>query len=58
MILLYALKITGAAAAVAVTELVQQGNTLLAAAALPTLATMWIATRAHARRRARRGVRA
>lgn len=53
MILLYALKVTGLAAAVTVTEILQQGHTILAVAALPTLVSMWFATREHARRRAR-----
>lgn len=58
MTLLFALKTTGVAAAAATTELWAAGDYVIAAGAVPMLASMCYATRLYARRRARRsGVR-
>jgi len=54
MFLVYALKVTGAAAFLATSELLVSGEAI-AVAAVPMLLTMWYATRLYARRRTRAG---
>lgn len=55
MIVLYVLKATGVLVVAATAELWADGQALVAAGALPMLASLWLATRLYARRRARRG---